>query len=276
MLTQYKQILASILPSSMLTVDGVLKTPQGEPERIRFVTSPDYRKVEDQEWYDFVQDSISRWFPTKCDGRAYYLGELFAKVLRYRLARVGDSLPSGEQQALSEWAERQITGHAGQDVISTRNSIHKGVLAHETFHDIQGFLLDYYPQVLEKLLIAVDEQKEAIVQWHKDPANARYVGPPNYRLEDFFPDALTTIPFFPSPVDAMNYATERTGKQWGEALIPMWEFIGSTCLDMGRIEVIPTLLSAASEGSAGAICILSHIFRDAGLNPNFHYTLPRV
>lgn len=276
MLKQYKKILASILPPSMLTLDGFLKTTTGQPEPIAFKNSSPPRELW---WPHIAWRSWQNLFAKKCEGRAFYDGCLYEKVLRYRVAKREDSLTDTEYEALNEWAEQQIAEHASHDVICTSNSKHKGVLAHETFHDIQGFLLDYHPALFEKLLGAVDRQRDRIANWMADPANYSWTGPQNYKFEHFFPDPQTTTPAYPPLTDAMMHAFHRSGKQpfsVGDDPGRMFEFIGNTSLEVGRLEAIPVLLSAASVRNQGAIEILQLVFREVGFNPDFYQTLPRA
>ena len=51
--------------------------------------------------------------------------------------------------------------------------------------------------------------------------------------------------------------------------------LGQAQFDLGRLEAIPVLLSAAAGNNVGAIKILKEIFELSGLNKDFDKTLPR-
>jgi len=272
---EYKSILASILPKEMLTSDSYLKRPSGEAEPISFIAPPDLATKNRNEMMSILLGKSQKVSNSDEDtGGAYYRGALKYKTLRHNLEKNKDQLPKEEYEALKTWVNQAIVFQGDDDdLIKTTGARHKGVLAHETFHDIQGYLYDNHPEIMDKLLSGIDTQKEAIAQWYADPKNKEWTGPKNYKLDHFFPNPQTKSPYDTSTIEEASYAISKRTKK--PTSVPSWKMLGMTQQDFGRNEAIPVLLSAAAVGNAGATEILSKVFGGSGLNADFYKTLPK-
>jgi TP901 family phage tail tape measure protein len=266
-LEQYRQILSSILPPEMLTKDGMLKMPSGQGESIDII--PPAKK-------NMMQSlGLASYDP----GKAYYSGGLDYKALRHLLNQRRSELAPEESETLDRFISENLLFAGNQDEISLGGAKHKGVLAHETFHDIQGFLYDNYPEIMDKLSSSLGSQKENIEAWYKDPSNRKFTGKGNYQLRNLFPKTEEDSPYGSYLQDN---AREALIKKKRSKEIPnttpgsgFYRLLSEAQKQLGANEAIPVLLGAASEGNKSAAEILSKVFSDAGLKPDFMDTLPR-
>ena len=267
---QYKKILRSILPAEFLSPEGFLRTSTGTSEPIAI------RHSGPSTAFSKVISLLIRDAPDPTVPPAHYNGPLCYRTLLHRLMQSGNVMGSWELQCLREFAEQQIQAANPRDIIDIRRGKHGGVLAHETFHDIQNFLYENHRDVIDKLRTASESCFHAIEAWYKSPANVHYAGPGAYTLEHFFPTADTESPYGPDFIDVMLSCLKHNNISNARVSNAALIAIGDAHQDLGRNELIPTLLSAASEGNAAAAAILAGIFEDAGLNKDFYDTLPRL
>lgn len=266
-LEQYRRILSSILPTEMLTKDGMLKMSSGQGESIDII--PPAKK-------NMMQSlGLASYDP----GKAYYSGGLDYKTLRHLLNQRRSELAPEESETLDRFISENLLFAGNQDEISLGGAKHKGVLAHETFHDIQGFLYDNYPEIMDKLSSSLGSQKENIEAWYKDPSNKKFTGKGNYQLRNLFPKTEEDSPYGSYLQDN---AREALIKKKRSKEIPnttpgsgFYRLLSEAQKQLGANEAIPVLLGAASEGNKSAAEILSKVFSDAGLKPDFMDTLPR-
>jgi hypothetical protein len=240
LLDKYKKILSAIMPSEMLTQDGFLKTPTGEGERINISTVGE---------------------------QAYYKGALPFKVMRHRVDRAKALLPEEQYAVLQECVAANILFemYDEDDTIEIGGGKHKSVLVHETFHDIQGYLYDYHPSVMEKLFAAIHKHKDSIHKWYANPDNKKWTGPGNYQLTDILPTAGSTLVGAELSGLFLKQLMRKMGERNVEVHKVAIETVQQGGLDLARSEAIPVLLGAASEGNAEAAAIVKSIFADAGL-----------
>ena len=282
-LLKYKQILKSILGPQYLTEEGFLKTPEGKAESIQI-------KDNSPIFINYLLEGNPR------TSGAYYKGGLQEKVLRYNIEKHKDETDPLEYKIMKRVADKLILSEGSKDDIDISNGLNKGVLAHETFHDIQSYLYDYYPEIMTNLFDSVDSKKTDIENWYGDKKNKKWTEPPNYQLNHLFPKYNEDSPY-PDISDKPRKAI-RNNPTWSETgyeeLGPdnpsTKEFpkgvpgpfsmgtlraLGGAQFDLGRLEAIPVLLSAAAGNNVGAIKILKEIFELSGLNKDFDKTLPR-
>jgi hypothetical protein len=265
-LDQYRQILGSILPPEMLTKDGMLKMPSGQGESIHI--TPPAKKT--------MMQSLG--LASYDEGKAYYSGGLDYKALRHLLDQRRSELPPVEAEGLDKFISQNLAFVGNEDEISLRGAKHKGVLAHETFHDIQGFLYDNHPEIMDKIISSVGSQKDNIEAWYKDPANKKFTGKGNYQFKHLFPDSSDDSPYGTDLADSARSAVNKTKKFKGDKTISsdsLLSLLVDNQKQLGSNETIPVLLGAASEGNKQAAEILSKVFGNAGLKPDFMDTLPR-
>ena len=282
-LLKYKQILKSILGAQYLTEEGFLKTPEGKAESIQIKdNSPIFR--------NYLLEGNPR------TSGAYYKGGLHEKALRYNIEKNKDRINPIEYKVLKRVADELILSEGVKDDIDISNGLNKGVLAHETFHDIQSYLYDYYPEIMTNLFDSVDSKKTDIEKWYGDKKNKKWTEPPNYQLNHLFPENFQDSPYrdiSDKPTEAIwkDPTWSETGyKKPGPDQRPSETFpkgvpkpfsrgtnaaLGGSQFDLGRLEAIPVLLSAAAGNNVGAINILKEIFELSGLNKDFDKTLPR-
>ena len=252
LLAQYKKVLSSILPKEMLTEDGLLKTPTGQGEKINIST---------------------------VGQQAYYSGALPFKAMRYQIEQAKPLISKQEYSILKDFIDQNIIfeTYDTPDTIEVGGAKHKGVLAHETFHDIQGYLYDYYPEIMGKLFASIEKQKDSIQEWYENPDNKKWTGPGNYQLTDILPN-LTDRTLGEQRNIGKNMAVSGFTTLQKAKVDPSrnsLRALGRGSFDVGRNEAIPVLLGAASEGSTSAAKILEQIFADTGLKSDFYQTLPR-
>jgi TP901 family phage tail tape measure protein len=271
----YKSILKSILPKEMLTDDGYLKMASGQAEPISFIAPPDLATRSKNEMMAIIlgkSQKVSN--DTEDTGGAYYRGALKYKTLRHNLEKYKDKLPQEEYGALKTWVDQAIVFQGDDDdLIKTTGGTHKGVLAHETFHDIQGFLYDNHPEIIDKLHESLLKRKGDVAKWYADPANSEWTGRGQYKMEHFFPDVNSRSPY---KTDLITEAFQKVKKKIKkEPAYDVLTVLGATQWDFGKNELIPVLLSAAAVRNKGATELLSQAFGDSGLNPDFYKTLPK-
>ena len=269
---EYKQILASILPKEMLTSDGYLKMPSGQAEPIDFIPERSLAEKSKSAVMAILLGKSEKVPPEEETG-AFYSGGLMSKVLRHNIEKLKGTLPEDEYIALKQFADHRVLFDGNEDTIKTAGGLHKGVLAHETFHDIQAHLYDNHPEIIDKLHASLLKRKDAVEKWYNDPKNSEWAGPKDYKLEHFFPGHGTKSPYGPQmAIDAYNAVKKRTKKEPSNAVFGV---LGNAQWDLGRNELVPVLLSAAAENNSGAIQLLSEAFSESGLNPDFYKTLPK-
>jgi hypothetical protein len=277
-LVQYKQILCSVLPPEFLSAEGLLRTAAcasqinegsqkmlaGGSEEIR-ILSPRKPPL----WSLLTGRSSQQEFPP-----ASYEGALAYKILRHHLEKYRAELDPKEYEPLSRYITCTLLWHGGRDVIDVRSATHKGVLAHEAFHDIQGFLYDNHPGIVDALFAAIDKRRLHIEDWYNNIADSSYRGPLQYTLSHFFPNRES-----PLVNPSFGYDSFLVLCRAIKPEIPSRvgsETISRALHDIGRNELLPVLICAASEGDDRAAEILAEIFGEAGLNKDFYATLPRV
>jgi hypothetical protein len=269
-LIQYKQILRSILPPEFLSAEGFLKTATGASEPIAILPKGT------KSWFSTVFAFVARDSSDPSVPPAIYYGPMCYRALLYRLMRAKAKMELHEFQLLRDLVEFKLREAGPRDIIDIRRSRYRGVLAHETFHDIQNFLYENQPDVIARIWESSEKLFPEIERWYYSPANAAYREPGSYRLEHFFPDIKTRTPYphmTAEWVDTVNLS--RQGKELFPSIGALVA-ISDAERDLGRNELVPTLLSAASEGNTEAADILADIFEEAGLNRGFYETLPRV
>jgi len=264
---KYKQILSSILPPEFLSKEGLLRTPSGGSEEIE-ILSPKQRS-----FLSMITGSSPEEAPP-----ASYEGALPHKILRHNLEKRKGQIDPQENERLQKYISGALAWHGGHDVIDIRKSSHKGVLAHESFHDIQGFLYDNYPEIIDKLFASIDNSRPEIEDWYNTKADKNYRGPGRYNLSHFFPNKDSKVINQSFGYEAFGALIDKKKKKTQGITLPSRvgsEIVGDTLADLGRNEMLPVLLSAASEGDSRAAEILSNIFGSTGLNKDFYKTLPR-
>lgn len=253
---EYKRVLAGILPREWLTPEGFLRGHDGKPEPIRIVALRGEAAANES------RPSVNTIAGAGFDLTCWYSGGLFFKAMRHRLEKCRESLSVEEYAAIREFVDGalQLAGD-GNDVINIENlpDDAPGALAHEAFHDIQGFLYDNHPDAIEALQNAVLNRREWVTSWYKG-YEKRLVG---YAITELFPATVNdvrgfwarrnkslsdflTLQIFSSEAAKQNVAEE-------------------SCKDEGRLEIVPTLLQAAVEGYIEAKAILRDVFTEAGL-----------
>jgi len=242
----YKLILASILPPEMLTENGFLRTPTGEGEKINI---------------------------SAAGRRASYDGGLALKVFRNNLEKAKELLEPEEYSVLKIFIDDALASQGNEDTIEIFGGGHGRSLVHETFHDIQGYLYDYYPSVIEQLLSGAEKHKNAIQQWYESPRNEKWTGPGTYQLETLYPESMDDVPY-PITILWQASASLLSSKRMSSTAA-MNQVYAPSHLDLGRLETIPVLLGASSEGNSEAAAILKEMFSDAGLKADFYDTLPQ-
>ena len=261
-LEQYKSVIAWILPRSFLNGHGLLKPPTGGSETIRVVPP------------SVTSRSLLGWLagerPSDVGG-ASYSGNLMVRLLRRRLQGAKDEVPPEEHEILSRWCDKTLQ-LAEPDTIDLTHQKRPGSLAHEAFHDIQGYLLDYHPQIYGELEKALLGERASIEAWYADPATARWRTATDYTLQHVFPGNWAESPYkwvagtiIRELKDCQETPISENSKQ----------LACEVQMDLGVAEGIPVLLAAATEGCGSATRILSRIFGSAGLNADFYNSFPR-
>lgn len=263
-LPDYKRMLAAILPSEFLTADGFLKGHDGKPEPICVVTSRGHDSVgfrvrpKDFSYLNLVWMSLHGRY-----GGAF-LGGLCPKILRHRVEKHREQLPAPEYAALQKYVARSLKATGTEEYIDVSSSHLPGALAHETFHDIQGFLYDNNPSIVEKLEKAVYERRAEISAWFEAPQHAVW-SRRSYQLNHIFPRTVEDVPYSSHDVKELILFLDKELQHADISAVAWNDVILAAHKDRGRLEAIPTLLAAAVEGSDGAKEILRGVFTDAGL-----------
>ncbi len=250
-LREYKRVLAGILPAEVLTAEGFLRGRDGHSEPIALRT--------------FLGTVTHRFrglprFGNSARSSAYYIGNFHLKAIRHRLLLSRDRLPGDEFEQLRTALDDALRADgADHDVIDISRCRTRGTLAHEAFHDIQGFLYDNDPVTFELLQQAVAAREQAITAWYKTQGGKWRSG---YRLEQMFPSTLKDVrdlwkksDLLSRWVQGKSISSEAARKHVAE----------EACKDFGRIEAVPTLLGVAVDGDEHAKAILREIFSEAGL-----------
>ena len=113
------------------------------------------------------------------------------RALLYRLMRSKAKVELHEFQILRDLVEFNLREAGPRAIIDIRQSRYRGVLTHETFHDIQNFLHENHPDFMARIWESSEKLFPEIERWYDSPANAAYREPGSYRLEHFFPDIKT-------------------------------------------------------------------------------------
>jgi hypothetical protein len=255
-LQERKRVLAGLLPQDFLTPDGFLWGRDGKPEPICIVTSKGLSSAGLKE----TPEVTPSWW-----GGATYSGGLGCKPFRHRLEQCRDMMPAGEFTVLSDYFKKELTVVGSEDIIDVSHAKDMGTVAHETFHDIQGFLYDNHPEIIEALQQAVLSRKEAIAAWHQDPTSAPWTAPPNYRLAQLFPETVDDVPYDKGLLASAILSLDTKLNHHDISEIPWDSVLMEGWKDIGRLEAIPVMLSAAVGGNEGAKVLLRDIFAEAGL-----------
>lgn len=196
------------------------------------------------------------------------------KLLRHHLRRTQSLLPSNEHCSLLKYVQREITALPQCDTIDLSGQMRPGSLAHEAFHDVQGYLLDYYPELFDGLLAAVAKSKEHVVRWYDDHTTARWRTAVDYQLAHIFPQHSNDVPY---DYEWLLPVLASAEKEAGRTVMSksFWEHLYVEFIkDFGRIEAIPVLLAAAAERNDQAAEILSSVFAAVGFHADFYDRMP--
>ena len=266
----YKQILASILPPSMICGEGYLREPDGDGEAITIIPPPLGRR-----------SMLSALFAALKGGSAAEekRGASYDSGIAWRLARMlledaKGGLSGKEYEAAVRIVTEGLTKERRDDVISLIGQNRSSSIHHETFHDIQGYLLDYHVPVYKALQSAVKDERQAIEGWYEDPGTQSWRTSNDYRFEHIFPACW---PDSPDPYEwAMRLMHGLVYRFTQTRLSDAARILGETlAMELGRAEAIPVLLAAAAEGDPGSRGILGRVFGSAGLNPEFYEAMPK-
>jgi len=263
---KYKQILKSILPPEFLSDQGFLKTPSGRSEPIEIIPPTDVRQSSMEKMM-----SVLLGKPQKEKGGASYSGGLVYKILRDNLYQAKDKISPDEYNTLRSFVDQNLLFHGEDDIIDLEEQKRPGSFAHETFHDIQGYLLDYYPEIYKRLQGGVEGQRKNIEAWYSDPKTAQWRTARDYQLTHLFPSSYEESPY-KSTAGAIVGAGYKKFKRFSPSIE---DIAKQTQMDLGRAETIPVLMAAAAEGESSSQQILSQIFGSAGLNRDFYKSLPK-
>lgn len=175
-------------------------------------------------------------------------------------------------------AQQELARFPSRDTIDLRGQKRPGSLAHEAFHDIQGYLLDYRPEVFDALLGAMTQFRESIVRWYDDPDTAQWRTDGDYQLTHIFPETTKDVPYGDEWLEGVMQACKREA---GDRLMfigkGFWEHVyPETLKDLGRVEAIPVLLAAAAERNTSAGQVLARIFDAVGFNADFYDRMPSL
>jgi TP901 family phage tail tape measure protein len=262
-IAQYKRILSSVLPKEMLSSEGFLRMPDGGSEPIDIIPGTGLSASQ-------LEIILGRFVGSG----SYYKGTLKFQTMRHNLEASKNTLSPIEYGTLKEFIDKNIEGMGNKDIISTKNSRHKGILAHETFHDIQGFLYDNHPEIIDKLQTSLDKRKNQVAAWYNDPQSEAWRGRGQYKLNNFFPSKDSDSPYASyTTEDAGNFVTDKLRTSFVPQNIS--KILSKSQQDLGRNELIPVLMSAAAAGNPGATSLLSEVFAESGLKSDFYKTLPK-
>ena len=241
LLDKYKGIIASIMPSEYIGKDGFLMTPDGES-------------------YDYdIQSENKPGIATR----------LFRKVVPKSAKTIGAGAPNllkilkDNQGKFSANDFSQLTSIVSEYDQNTGRSIvipygREAALPHESFHSIQGFLAENYPEVFNKLdTIAQSKQKEFSQIYSSSPLSKLSR---SYGIGDMFPSAQS------ENNTQYQYATKSFERQ-----NPEFSKIQKETTDqLSKNEVIPQLMTMVSQyKDQKAQQLLSEIFSEAGLRSDF-------
>jgi TP901 family phage tail tape measure protein len=259
LIEKYKGIIRSVLPKEMISPEGFLRTPQGTSESIDIVPPVGF--------LDYFLFNKPR------ERGAFYDGNLSYKIMRKNLEDAKSTISQEDYKVLDDFINQNLESLGSRDVINLSGQEFPAILAHETFHDIQGYLLDNYPQIYSKLLQGVESKKKDIEAWYGEPGSSKWTG---YKLKHIFPKGLQDAAY----ADVVGREAQKalfTDKRgmWPGLTEGFQKLREKSVLDLGRNEAIPMLMSAAAENNTTAQKILSEIFGSAGLNPDFYKSMPK-
>ena len=269
-ITIYKQILTAILPPSMISGEGFLREPDGDGETITLFP-PAVRR---QSLLSKLLSTLTGGARVEQNGSAKFEGRLVCKILRLLFEDVKDTLPLNERDAVIAIMSKAFADYQQHDTIDISGARRAGSLHHETFHDIQGYLLDYHTAVYKALQDQVNDEREAIEGWYRDPATHGWRTPDDYQLTHLFPSTYYDSPLIYCSamgiVQASIYGYTQTRLSDTARIL-----CATLAMECGRAEAIPVLLAACAEGDLLSRGILGRVFGAAGLNPNFYDTMPK-
>ncbi len=268
LLGKYKQLIASILPPEMISQDGLLRKPGGGGEPITIVPPEDQTKTMREKMFSIL---LGKPQPKK-GGGASYSGGLMYKMIRKNLEDAKDSLPPEEYDALDRFVKENLMFEGEDDIINLAKQKRPGSMAHESFHDIQGYLLDYFPQVYKQLQSGIETERKSIEAWYSDPSTERWRTNRDYQLKHLYPETWSDSPYKSTAGTMLAGVKKRVKGNPSEATK---NIATETQMDLGRAEAIPVLMAASAEGDPLSTSILSRIFGAAGLNPDFYKTMPK-
>jgi hypothetical protein len=249
LLAYYKLVLASILPQDYLTADGLLKLPSGDGRQITFILDTEYS------YYGMADDVVKR-----------------------RLVSARHLI---EEADYDEIVANIDAIYGGTPLIAVSNDQSHGGMAggfpHEVFHDIQAFLMEFYPGKLQSLQNTVTKWKEQIIALHENAAWAkgRYPIGTLFMAEQDYGEVGSYPGYF-----SREIVTYFRGRRGSDCLKPgqmlaLRTVVKDSQFDLGRLESIPQLLSGIGEGDEDARSLLSQIFAEAGFNKAFADKFPR-
>ena len=271
LLGKYKQLIASILPPEMISQDGLLRKPGGGGEPITIVPPEDQTKTLREKMFSIL---LGKPQPKK-GGGASYSGGLMYKILRKNLEDAKPDLPETEYNALDRFVKENLLFQGEDDIINLAQQKRPGSFAHESFHDIQGYLLDYFPQVYKQLQSGIETERKSIEAWYSDPSTERWRSNRDYQLKHLYPESTSDSPYRDT---ILQEAATTSKKITGQTSLSrtFWDkTYDQTMKEFGRAEAIPVLMAASAEGDPLSTSILSRIFGAAGLNPDFYKNMPK-
>ena len=241
LLAKYKSIIASIMPPKYLGEDGFLKTPDG----------------------------ASYVYEVRAEARPQLLTRLWRLVVPNFSGAYGSGAPRllkilrDNKDRFGEDEIRQLTSIVLEYSLKTGRYIDivygRGWdLPHESFHTIQGYLAEYYPNVFNALDQAMQGKKRDFSQVYSNSPLSKSRGA--YRVDDMFPSAESLC------VNHYAYAMEPFKKKHSGFSKVENELMHQ--LNMN--EAIPQLLTVATRyNDEKADRLLSQIFGEAGLRTDF-------
>lgn len=270
----YKHFLRSVLLPSMLTPDGFLKTPDGSAEPISIINNSLFSKI-----WELFRSGLRRPYgmgsettlkPTQQSDGAYYAGCLPYKAFRHAIRPRRQSMGQTEYDAcMRELNELIDRNNPLDDEISLIGRRSRGTLAHEAFHDIQAYLYDYHPDIIDELNKHVLRLEDDIRAWYEAPDNNCFRGYPlNYLFPTLADVLVTPSPYGPSLLEAFR---SRHRREFGsyELSVNALAAVLESDMEVMRLEVLPILMGAAAEGNADGAVLISEILSASGLNASF-------
>ena len=247
LLVKYKDIIKSIMPPEYLTKDGLLRTPSGEAYNVGITQKRTPMAM------------IAAMLGSQ--GTAGYYG-LADNLIKNRLEQNKNKFNPEDYQKLSNYVQSRLAGPSVIDIPIGREN----QLSHESFHAIQNYLLDNYPDIYTKLQDSAGKREKQFIDIYKSsPINKRYP------LKSILPSSGDEAAYRSS---LAGFASLRTTMPKSKDAIS--SVTDQSAIDLSRNEIIPLLISAAREfNDKKAESLLSDIFAEAGLNKNFAATMPQ-